>query len=90
MSEQNTVQNENDIDQDDIKNDNQDQPMVDFNYTPSQQHIVNMITAHLKGDEDTAAKEVQQAFNIKTADILSNWYNVSTDLKSVLDKMAKG
>ena len=35
-----------------------------FDYTPSQQHVVNMITAHLKGDEDTAAKEVQQAFNI--------------------------
>jgi len=61
-----------------------------FDYTPSQQHVVNMITAHLKGDEDTAAKEVQQAFNIKTADILSNWYNVSTDLRSVLDKMSKG
>ena len=71
------------------QNINKDDSMQ-FDYTPSQQHIVNMITAHLKGDEDTAAKEVQQAFNIKTADILSNWYNVSTDLKSVLDKMAKG
>lgn len=71
------------------QNINKDDSMQ-FDYTPSQQHIVNMITAHLKGDEDTAAKEVQQAFNIKTADILSNWYNVSTDLRSVLDKMAKG
>lgn len=71
------------------QNINKDDSMQ-FDYTPSQQHIVNMITAHLKGDEDTAAKEVQQAFNIKTADILSNWYNVSTDLRSVLDKMSKG
>ena len=69
------------------ENKNQD---IETDYTPAQQHIVNMITAQLNGNEEEAAKEVQQAFNIKTADILSNWYHMSSDLKSVLDKMSKG
>lgn len=59
------------------------------NLTDVQRHIFNTITAMHNKDDTAAEEEMQKALSLKTAELLSNWYNMSTDLKQTLSDKDK-